>query len=188
MSLFLTVKRLKKLREARFTVLFLLLVLLTGCISGFQTAGDAYREEEVALLRIMADNIIDLEKKKDYTALYSDYASRGYKQRVSERRFLKLTHCVETHMGEVLGHNVAKVDFKRENKNNRMEDLLTLEVYRKHEAVTERYVLVDEGVGFRIDSFRWLSDNNEPFKVCMKKITPLKKTEIPAANRSGEIN
>ncbi len=155
-----------------FLLLCLPLVLVSslGCRSPFPfKTSDAYRVEEVALLKITAENIMDLEKAKDYASIYNEYASRDYKKRVPKRKFLKLTHCVEVHMGEVLGHDVAKLNFNRTRKGKHISDQLNLSVYRKNGTITERYTLIDEGLGFRITGFRWVSDN-EPFAQCMKKI------------------
>lgn len=88
--------------------------LLSGCRDAQAPDAQGYREDERALLQIAAENLVELEIKKDYATLYDQYASKAFKQRVPARYFLKLTNCVETHLGAFLSYDRKSLRFKRE--------------------------------------------------------------------------
>ncbi len=129
-----------------------------------------YGEEEIGLLRLTARQIVQLEKNRDYKTLYREYASKDFKQRVDLRKFLKLANCTETHLGGVQSYDRSSLKFVRKREGDRTVELLDLAVDRANGRITERFVFVREGLGFKVQSFRWLSTNTA-FLGCLESVS-----------------
>ncbi|MBK8189311.1 MAG: hypothetical protein IPK79_02570 [Vampirovibrionales bacterium] len=144
--------------------------LLSGCRDAQAPDAQGYREDERALLQIAAENLVELEIKKDYATLYDQYASKAFKQRVPARYFLKLTNCVETHLGAFLSYDRKSLRFKRERVGAATRDALNLRVFRDNGLLAEQFVFTPEGLSYKIDAFRWLSQRAE-FLDCVSRLS-----------------
>lgn len=174
------------IRELSRLAVILLVVLFTACGGAEAPDGQpdsGYGEEEIGLLRLTARQIVKLEKDKDYRTIYRDYASRGFKERVDLRKFLKLANCTETHLGGFQSFDSSSLKFIRKAENGQPVELLNLEVERANGRVTERFIFEREGLGFKVKSFRWLS-TNPAFLRCLESIS---RNETPSGIPQVEV-
>lgn len=171
----------------RLLPVLLLVLLAISCSSSPLKSGShtdsSYSEEELGLLKLATQQIIQLETAKDYKTLYREYASKGFKQRVDLRKFLKLANCTETHLGDFQGFKSDSVKFIRRTEGGRPVELLNLEVERAQGPITERFVFEQEGLGFKVKSFRWLSTNPD-FLHCLESLS---RNEKPSGIPQVEV-
>ena len=166
------------------------LLVQTGChlfSNGGTKDAAGYREDERALIEIGTQTILDLEKAKDYAAIYDTKASRDYRSRVSKERFLSLTHCVETHLGDWQQRN-SKIEPTRHQlsgKKGTFVDRVELKIERSKARITERFEFIDDGLGYRVNTFRWLADNND-FAQCLQSIGQTPVTTMPETQKVVE--
>lgn len=156
-------------------MLFLAMSLLAvGCGGGSATEDSGYREEERALLQIAADSVVELELKKDYATLYDTHTSKAFQRRMPPRDFLRLTNCVETHLGGFLSYDRKSLAFRRQRPRHPggvPHDRLRLRVFRETGLMVEDMVFVPEGLSFKLESLRWLSPRTE-FLDCVRSLFP----------------
>jgi hypothetical protein len=153
----------------------------------------AYRKDELALLSLMADDIQELERKKQYATIYDDYTSQDFKNSISRRRFLIITNCVETYLGgmDSDGYDPHDLGFRRENvkgSQNGFLDVLNRKVHRIMGVIDEQMVFVPHNLNFKLNGLYWISKDKQ-FLQCVAE-SPLKDQESqPAAtetNATGE--
>jgi len=132
---------------------------------------------------MMADDIQELERKKQYATIYDDYASQDFKNSLSRRRFLIITNCVETYLGGVdaEGYDPHDLGFRRENLKKTTAsylDVLNRKVHRVLGGlVDEQMVFVPDGLNFRLNGLYWISKDKQ-FLQCV--------AESPAKDQEGQ--
>lgn len=154
-------------------------VLLTGCRPTTITVDPSdprspqheYRRDEIALLKLTADNIFRLEKQKAYSEIYDEYTSTGFRERIGRRNFMKMANCVETHLGGIVDMDERDYGFTRGTRNGQQVDKLIRNVLRSGENIREEILLTEEAVEYKLAGIYWHA-KNKGFAACMKAIGP----------------
>lgn len=123
----------------------------------------AYRLDELALLQMAADDIQDLERKKEYGKIYDDYGSDELKNSISRRRFLIISNCVENDLGDMLEFDSTNLGFRRETLPHGKTplDTLTRKVERTQEVINEQLVFINTGINFKLNSIYWIARDKQ---------------------------
>ncbi|MGE0201369.1 MAG: hypothetical protein AB7P76_10420 [Candidatus Melainabacteria bacterium] len=176
--------------------LLLLLVCLSGCrpevitvdAENPDTPQFAYRLDEVALLKLQADNVVAMEMAQDYDGIYDKLASEYLKQKTSHRDFLRTIRCVEEELGPVTGYDMDNYGFVREQKPGRTIDILRREVHRTNESVIEELHFSPEGPDMKLDGIFW-SASRKGFIQCIRDLNKpgamdaVLETDLPAGKK-----
>ncbi len=144
-----------------------------------------YRKDEVALLALATDTVMEMEQQKKYAEIYQQYGSNEFKRLVSRRTFLKMSHCVETHLGEITEFDRSDLGFNRNINNGQKLDKITRRVHRSSATVEEQLILVFEGLDVKLNGIFWISDHKN-FIQCMQDITKQPKGAVQKKAKSGE--
>lgn len=160
----------------------------------------SYRLDELALLQMAADDIQEMERRKQYGQIYDEYGSDGFKKNVSRRRFLIMSNCVETYLGGIEEINPNELGFRRKfvgSKNAQsFLDVLNRNVLRIQGNIEEQLVFVPNGLNFKLNGLYWIAKDKQ-FLQCIadspkveadtapKPETPETATE-PATETQGE--
>ena len=150
----------------------------------------AYRQDELALLGMMADDVQDLERKKQYATLYDDYTSQAFKDGISRRRFLMITNCVETYLGglDAEGYDPHELGFRREHlKGGKYLDVLNRKVHRIQGLIDEQMVFVPNGLNFQLNGLYWIAKDKQ-FLQCVVDSSQRAQAENAAAQSVTEEN
>ncbi len=147
--------------QAPFLLLVVLAVWFSGC--GSQTV-EPFREDERALLRLRADDVLTLERNQQYSHLYDRTASDQFRKLTGRRAFLKMARCLETTLGPVTSYEVLE-PFQRPGKKNMV--VVRVQAERRLGPVEEQLVFVQEGIDFRLAGLFWLTRRPE-FKDCIQ--------------------
>lgn len=132
----------------------------------------AYRLDELALLRLIADDVFSSERNKQYAYIYKTLASKTFQEKKSLRRFLQEANCVETHLGEIDTFDPNENGFSRKQKNEETLDYLTRRVSRTQETLEEELVLESKGLQFKLRDLIWHSTNPNFLSCTLEKIEP----------------
>lgn len=147
-------------------------LLLGGCRSDKVTVNKkdphspqfAYRLHELALLQLAADDIQELEKKKQYGGIYDKYGSAAFQKSTNRRLFLVMANCVENHLGGLIEYDRNDLGFRREilkGHPGKPLDILTREVQRMQGPVEEHMVFVPNGINFKLNSLYWVAKDKQ---------------------------
>ncbi len=146
----------------------------------------AYRLDELALLQMTADDIMTLERAKNYGQIYDKYASADLQQSLSRRRFLIQANCVETQLGAMLEYDRNQLAFNRESRpvpGSRQPivvDVLNRRVQRVMSGLTEQFIFVREGLNFHLKALNWQS-KDKSFMQCVAD-SPQTEQDTPPAD------
>jgi len=148
----------------------------------------AYRLDELALLQMAADDIHEMERRKQYGQIYDEYGSDGFKKNVSRRRFLIMSNCVETHLGGIEEFNPNELGFRRkfvggENSKNFL-DVLNRKVIRIQGSIEEQLVFVPNGLNFRLNGLYWIAKDKQ-FLQCIANSPHLEAETAPKPEGEG---
>jgi hypothetical protein len=166
------------------------LIGLTGCRSDRVNVDPkdpdspkyAYRLDELALLQMVADDIMELERKKDYGTIYENFASDGFKQGVSHRQFLIMANCVETNLGGLQEFNANEISFRREfvkqGAQQQPLDVLNRHVQRIFGRIEEQLVFVPNGVNFKLNGLYWIAKDKQ-FLQCIADSAQVERATAP---------
>jgi len=148
----------------------------------------AYRQDELALLSLMADDIQELERKKQYATIYDDYSSQEFKNSISRRRFLIISNCVESYLGgmDPDGYDPHDLGFRRENIKGagaNYLDVLNRKVHRMMGLVDEQMVFVPHDLNFKLNGLYWISKDKQ-FLQCVAE-SPNREQEGQPALMTG---
>jgi hypothetical protein len=177
------------IRRSGFTVLLAGVLAVGGCRSDHISVNPkdpkspqfAYRLDELALLQMAADDIMDLERKKQYGRIYDDYASRGFKRMVSRRHFLIMSNCVETHLGALQEFDINEIGFRREvlkEQPGAPLDVLNRRATRAKGTIDEQLVFIADGVNFKLNGLYWVAKDKQ-FLECIRNSSQLEATTRP---------
>jgi hypothetical protein len=145
-----------------------------------------YREDEGILLKLTATDILEMERNKKYGQIYDEYTSQPLKKSLSRRDFLRMTHCLEQTVGEVITYKKNELAFDRKRVKNQNYDFTSVNMLRSGGNLREEMLFVLEGVDFKLNSIYWSSDRKD-YLGCMRHIArTLTKPEklkplVPAA-------
>ncbi len=120
----------------------------------------AYRQDQLALLSMLADDIQDLERKKQYATIYDDYTSQEFKTGISRRRFLVISNCVETYLGGLEEYDPHDLGFRREmlkTGHDQFLDVLNRKVKRIMGPIDEQMVFVPDDLNFKLNGLYWIA-------------------------------
>ena len=140
----------------------------------------AYRHDQLALLTLTTDDILTLEKEKQYSRIFDHYASTQLKHTLGRRRFMKISNCVETHLGGLTSYDSNNLGFQRTIENGKPYDYIVKETERSEGSTTEKLIFVSEGVDFKLYGLSWETENRH-FLSCLqdaRKAAP-DEAEIP---------
>ena len=145
----------------------------------------AYRQDELALLSLMADDIQELERKKQYATIYDDYASQEFKNSISRRRFLIISNCVESFLGgmDPDGYDPHDLGFRREDvkgASSKYLDVLNRKVHRMMGLVDEQMVFVPHDLNFKLNGLYWISKDKQ-FLQCVAESPNREQDGQPAS-------
>ena len=147
----------------------------------------AYRLDELAMLRLAADNIQDLERKRQYTTIYNEYASDAFKKSVDRRLFLIMSNCVETHLGGLQEFDINQIGFRRETPKDAAGrggssplDVLNRQVLRARGSIEEQMVFVWSGFNFKLNSLYWITKDKQ-FLECIRTSAEVAASTDPNA-------
>ncbi|MBY0405406.1 MAG: hypothetical protein K2X66_16010 [Cyanobacteria bacterium] len=148
-----------------------------------------YREDEGILLKLTATDILEMERNKQYGQIYDEYTSQPLKKSLSRRDFLRMTHCLEQTVGEVITYKKNELAFDRKRVKNQNYDFTSVNMLRSGGNLREEMLFVLEGVDFKLNSIYWSSDRKD-YLGCMRHIArtltkPEKlKPQVPAVPSS----
>jgi hypothetical protein len=128
-----------------------------------------YREDEKILLNLITTDILELERKKNYGRIYDNYGSRTFKASISRRDFLRMSHCLENTLGDLVDYDRRNWTFQRSKVKNAIYDSTARPVVRSGGNLTEEIIYVQEGVDFKLNALYWTS-NRKDFLACMQTI------------------
>lgn len=137
----------------------------------------AYRKDELALLQMSADDIQELERRKQYGTIYDDYASQSFRKNVGRRQFLIMANCVESFLGDLEEYDRNDIGFRRENAKansgkskdgQSFVDVLNRKVQRSLGGIEEQMVFVPNGLGFKLNGLYWIS-KDKLFLRCIRE-------------------
>jgi hypothetical protein len=177
------------IRRSGFSVLLAGILALGGCRSDHISVNPkdpkspqfAYRLDELALLQMAADDIMDLERKKQYGRIYDDYASHGFKRMVSRRHFLVMSNCVETHLGALQEFDINEIGFRREvlkEQPGAPLDVLNRRATRAKGTIDEQLVFIADGVNFKLNGLYWIAKDKQ-FLECIRNSSQLEASTRP---------
>lgn len=188
-------------RSALLLLLVAGMLVLSGCRSDRVQVNTkdprspqfAYRLDELALLQMAADDIMELERKKHYGEIYDTYAGNEFKGIVSRRRFLIMSNCVETYLGELQEYDQNQIGFRRESlkeQPGKPFDVLNRRVTRARGTIDEQMVFTASGVNFKLNSLYWIAKDKQ-FLECIRNSPQVEAStqpvpEQPAETPSGE--
>jgi hypothetical protein len=138
----------------------------------------AYRQDQMALLGMMADDIQELERKKQYATIYDDYSSEDFKKGISRRRFLVISNCVETYLGGLEEYDPHDLGFRREmlkNGPNKFLDVLNRKVRRMLGPIDEQMVFIPSDLNFKLNGLYWIAKDKQ-FLQCVAE-SPQREAE-----------
>ena len=138
----------------------------------------AYRQDQLALLSMLADDIQDLERKKQYTTIYDDYTSQEFKAGISRRRFLIISNCVETYLGGLEEYDPHDLGFRREmlkTGHDQFLDVLNRKVKRIMGSIDEQMVFVPSDLNFKLNGLYWIAKDKQ-FLQCVAE-SPQREAE-----------
>ncbi|HEY9745790.1 MAG TPA: hypothetical protein V6C99_06190 [Oculatellaceae cyanobacterium] len=140
----------------------------------------AYRLDELALLQMAADDILNLERKKQYGTIYDEYTSRDFRKNVSRRRFLIMSNCVETYLGELQEFDSNDLSFNRHTLPGYKQplDVLTRHVQRKRGFVDEQLSFISTGFNFKLNGLYWIS-KDKMFLQCIADSPKIEANTAP---------
>lgn len=140
----------------------------------------AYRMHELALLQMSADDILNLEKKKQYGAIYDGYASPDFQKSVSRRRFLIMANCVETYLGGLQEFDTNDLGFTRQLLPTQKHpfDILTRKIQRERGKVDEQLVFIPSGLNFKLNGLYWIS-KDKGFLQCIAASPQIEANTAP---------
>lgn len=155
----------------------------------------AYRLDELALLQMAADDIQELERKKQYGQIYDNFASDNFKAGVSRRRFMIMANCVETNLGGLQEFDRNDIGFRREwvkaAKGGQYPlDVLNRLIQRDRGTVEEQLIFITSGFNFKLNGLYWIS-KDEPFLQCIANSPQVEastepKVETPQESTTSE--
>lgn len=143
----------------------------------------AYRLDELALLQMNADDVQELERKKQYGKLYDQYASDAFKQGVTRRRFLIMSNCVESFLGDLQEYDRNDVGFHREQLKEKGQqygfiDVLNRKVQRSLGSIEEQLVFAPLGLNFKLNGLYWISKDKQ-FLQCIAESPQIEAQTTP---------
>lgn len=139
---------------------------------------NSYREDERIMLRLVTQDILELEKKKEYSKVYEHYGSQDFKRNVSRRDFLRMTNCLEKTLGEINDFNRNDWKFIRQKANAKIYDTTRRPVLRSGGNLDEVITYVLEGVDFKLNAIYWSSDRKD-YLACMRTVAKTMKKPTP---------
>lgn len=171
-------------RSALLALLFLSLGL-AGCRSDRVSVDKndpyspkyAYRKDELALLQMSADDIQELERRKQYGTIYDDYASQLFRKNIGRRQFLIMANCVESFLGDLEEYDRNDIGFRREDSKDKsgqgkdgqsFVDVLNRKVQRSLGSIEEQMVFIPDGLGFKLNGLYWIS-KDKLFLRCIRE-------------------
>jgi hypothetical protein len=140
----------------------------------------AYRLDELALLQMAADDIFNLERKKQYGTIYDEYTSPDFKKSVSRRRFLIMSNCVETYLGGLQEFDSNDLGFVRQHQARQRHpfDILTRKIQREKAKVDEQLVFIPSGFNFKLNGLYWIS-KDKTFLQCIADSPQIEANTVP---------
>jgi hypothetical protein len=148
----------------------------------------AYRLDELALLQMATDDILNLERKKQYGVIYDEYTSSEFQKNVSRRRFLIMSNCVETYLGGLQEFDSNDLGFARKTLKGQTMDTLTRKVQRERGKAEEHLVFIPSGFNFKLNGLYWIS-KDKIFLQCIADSPQIEANTAPmpkAMPTSGE--
>lgn len=144
----------------------------------------AYRKDELALLQMVADDIQELERKKQYGTIYDDYASDAFRSGIGRRQFMIMANCVESFLGDLEEYDRNDIGFNRQFDKNKKPpekhfvDVLNRKVQRALGSIEEQLAFVPHGLGFKLNGLYWIA-KDKAFIACMRESGPLDAATAP---------
>ena len=174
----------------------LLLLLLLGGASGCRSdrvsvdkkdpnaPQHEYRKDELALLQMVADDIQELERKKQYGTIYDDYASEAFRKGIGRRQFMIMANCVESFLGDLEEYDRNDIGFNRQFSKGKDKsgspyvDVLNRKVQRALGSIEEQLVFSPNGLGFKLNGLYWIA-KDKAFIACMRQSGPMDAATAP---------
>jgi hypothetical protein len=147
---------------------------LTGCEQSPAKELDAgtvqvsLRPDETERLKLLLDELLQLEQEKKVGVLYDDYASLELKNRIPRAVFTKTIYCGQQHLGSIQSWDKKTRQFSQKKLKNKKLLGVSVLVSRSNETLRERLVFVEEGIDFKLSGMYWLS-NNKQYLQCLKE-------------------
>jgi hypothetical protein len=143
-----------------------------------------YRKDELALLQMVADDIQELERKKQYGTIYDDYASPAFQKGVGRRQFMIMANCVESFLGDLEEYDRNDIGFNRQftkgqpKSDKNYVDVLNRKVQRALGSIEEQLVFAPSGLGFKLNGLYWIA-KDKAFIQCMRQSGQLDAETAP---------
>lgn len=153
---------------------------LWGCQSNQSTPNnlppeEPYREDEQIRLKLFVEDLFQLEKSKQYGKLYDKYTSPAFQKSVSRRNFMRLSQCVETHLGELVDYERKKWQFQRKSSKGQVFHSIRLPVVRSSANLTEQFTMTADGLDYRLTGLYWLT-KHKSYSDCIQQLQVPEKT------------
>lgn len=128
-----------------------------------------YREDEQLRLKLFVEDIFELEKSKQYGRLYDKYTSPAFQKTVSRRNFLRLSQCVETHLGELVDYERKDWQFHKKTAKGTVFHSIRLPVVRSSANITEQLTMTTDGLDYRLTGLYWLT-KHKAYADCIRQL------------------
>lgn len=113
--------------------------------------------------------LMELERQGQYGHLYDELGGEALHQTVPRGRFLKITQCVEHHLGEVVGFSRNQLQFSQRQFNNQVVEVVSWPVNRQGAHAKEQALFVEEGLRYRLMGLFWGS-KHPGFSACVSRV------------------
>ncbi len=163
----------------------------SGCKSKLDQVADKpipvspnYREDEQIRLQLFVEDVLQLEKNKQYSALYDRYTAPVFKKSISRRNFLRVSQCVEESLGGVQDYHRKNWVFQKKNMASilasskqpptqppQVVHLIERKVTRSKATLMERFSIVGNGLEYQLSGLYWMTKKND-FLTCVKNLNP----------------
>lgn len=141
-----------------------------------------YREDEQIRLQLFVEDVLQLEKNKQYGTLYDRYTSWVFKESISRRNFLRVSQCVEESLGELKDYDRKNWVFQKKSvqlastkkppvQPPQLVHLIERKVTRAKATLMERFSIVDSGMEYQLSGLYWMTKKND-FLTCVKNLNP----------------
>lgn len=115
---------------------------------------------ELGLLTIFAQKLIEHERYGTYDTLYESLTSPSFQASLSKTRFLKMTNCLQRHLGDYKG-------FAQDSIQHTGNNQLSYLIYRANNSVTVDVKVIRAGMIYKVAGIQWKTPN-PGFQSCVK--------------------
>jgi hypothetical protein len=184
-------------------IMFSVVLGFSGCKSKLDEVAEKpipvspnYREDEQIRLQLFVEDVLQLEKTKQYGALYDRYTSWVFKESISRRNFLRVSQCVEESLGELKDYDRKNWVFQKKSvplgstkqppvQPPQIVHLIERKVTRSKATLMERFSIASNGLEYQLSGLYWMTKKND-FLTCVKNLNPPNTQASPSQTKEKD--